>query len=166
MEAVKAVTAEMWPGVPVVPVTSAGASDEKYLRAAGIPVYGTSGMFHDVEDIRAHGRDERIAVRSLYEGQVYLYRLVKRLASPRDSLRPKANRGDSAMAAPKADSLRPHEPQGDSAVAAPDSSEVSTSPPGVTGSSRRPRSAPPDSAAPARPDSSRGRAGGPKPEGS
>jgi acetylornithine deacetylase/succinyl-diaminopimelate desuccinylase-like protein len=81
MEAVEAVTAEMWPGVPVVPVTSAGASDAKYLRAAGIPVYGTSGMFVDVEDIRAHGRDERIPVRSLYEGQEYLYRLVKRLAS-------------------------------------------------------------------------------------
>jgi acetylornithine deacetylase/succinyl-diaminopimelate desuccinylase-like protein len=44
-------------------------------------VYGTSGMFLDVEDIRAHGRDERIPVRSLYEGQEYLYRLVKRLSS-------------------------------------------------------------------------------------
>jgi acetylornithine deacetylase/succinyl-diaminopimelate desuccinylase-like protein len=45
-------------------------------------VYGTSGMFTDAEDIRAHGRDERLPVRSLYEGQEYLYRLVKRLASP------------------------------------------------------------------------------------
>jgi acetylornithine deacetylase/succinyl-diaminopimelate desuccinylase-like protein len=82
MRAVEAVTAEMWPGLPVVPVMSAGASDARYLRAAGIPVYGTSGMFTDAEDIRAHGRDERLPVRSLYEGQEYLYRLVKRLASP------------------------------------------------------------------------------------
>jgi acetylornithine deacetylase/succinyl-diaminopimelate desuccinylase-like protein len=80
MGAVETVTAEMWPGIPVVPVMSAGATDAKYLRAAGIPAYGTSGMFGDVNDIRAHGKDERLPVRSLYEGEEYLYRLVKRLS--------------------------------------------------------------------------------------
>jgi acetylornithine deacetylase/succinyl-diaminopimelate desuccinylase-like protein len=38
-------------------------------------------MFGDIDDIRAHGRDERLLVRSLYEGQEYLYRLTKALAS-------------------------------------------------------------------------------------
>lgn len=82
MRAVEKVTAELWPGVPVVPIMGTGATDSKYLRAAGIPAYGTSGIFGDVDDVRAHGRDERILVRSLYEGQDYLYRLVRALSSP------------------------------------------------------------------------------------
>jgi acetylornithine deacetylase/succinyl-diaminopimelate desuccinylase-like protein len=81
MGAVQRVTQEMWPGVPVVPMMSTGATDSRYLRAAGIPAYGTSGMFGDVNDVRAHGRDERMLVRSLYEGQEYLYRLAKALSS-------------------------------------------------------------------------------------
>lgn len=80
MGAVEAVTAELWPGVPVLPIMSTGATDSLYLRNAGIAAYGTSGIFMDIEDNRAHGRDERVRVRSLYEGQEYLYRLVKRLA--------------------------------------------------------------------------------------
>jgi acetylornithine deacetylase/succinyl-diaminopimelate desuccinylase-like protein len=75
------VTQALWPGVPVVPLMSTGATDSKFLRAAGIAAYGTSGMFGDVDDIRAHGRDERLLVRSLYDGQEYLYRLVKALSS-------------------------------------------------------------------------------------
>jgi acetylornithine deacetylase/succinyl-diaminopimelate desuccinylase-like protein len=82
MRAVERVTHELWPGVPVVPTMSTGATDSRYLRAAGIPAYGTSGIFGDIDDIRAHGRDERILVRSLYESQDYLYRLVKLLSSP------------------------------------------------------------------------------------
>jgi acetylornithine deacetylase/succinyl-diaminopimelate desuccinylase-like protein len=81
MGAVQQVTQQMWPGVPVVPMMSTGATDSRFLRTAGIPAYGTSGMFGDVDDIRAHGRDERMLVQSLYEGQEYLYRLVKRLSS-------------------------------------------------------------------------------------
>jgi acetylornithine deacetylase/succinyl-diaminopimelate desuccinylase-like protein len=81
MGAMQQVTREMWPGVPVVPMMSTGATDSRFLRTAGIAAYGTSGMFGDVDDIRAHGRDERMLVRSLYEGQEYLYRLVKRLSS-------------------------------------------------------------------------------------
>jgi acetylornithine deacetylase/succinyl-diaminopimelate desuccinylase-like protein len=78
--AVEAVTAELWPGLPVLPLMSTGATDSRFLRNAGIPAYGTSGIFYDIDDNRAHGRDERIRVAALYEGQEYLYRLVKRLA--------------------------------------------------------------------------------------
>ena len=80
VRAVEQVTAEMWPGVPVVPLMGTGATDSKYLRAVGIPAYGTSGIFNEVDDVRAHGRDERVLARSLYESQEYLFRLVKRLS--------------------------------------------------------------------------------------
>src|SRR5207253_6864064 len=58
---VEQITSELWPGVRVFPVMSTGATDGVPLRANGIPVYGVSGMFGDVEDIRAHGQNERIA---------------------------------------------------------------------------------------------------------
>ena len=79
--AIERVTAELWPGVPVVPVMGTGATDSLYLRGAGIPMYGVSGIFGDIDDVRAHGRDERLGVRSFNEGREFLYRLVKRLAS-------------------------------------------------------------------------------------
>ena len=78
---IERITTTMWPGVPVVPTMSTGSTDALYLRAAGIPVYGVDGIFEDVDDTRAHGRDERVAVSSFYEGQEFLYRLVKALAS-------------------------------------------------------------------------------------
>jgi acetylornithine deacetylase/succinyl-diaminopimelate desuccinylase-like protein len=73
-------SAEFWPGVPIVPTMSAGATDGSYLRNAGIPTYGHSGLAGDVDDVRAHGKDERVLVRSFFVGQEYLYRLVKMLA--------------------------------------------------------------------------------------
>jgi acetylornithine deacetylase/succinyl-diaminopimelate desuccinylase-like protein len=78
MQAVEKVTAELWPGVPVIPTMSTGATDGSYLRNAGIATYGTSGLAS--EDFRAHGRDERVLVKAFFEGNVYLYRLVKLLA--------------------------------------------------------------------------------------
>lgn len=78
--AVKAVTTELWPGVATVPMMVMGATDGAYLRAAGIPTYGVQGLFYDRDDIRFHGRDERLKVQSFYEGQTFLYELVKRLA--------------------------------------------------------------------------------------
>ena len=78
--AIERVTEEMWPGVPVLPVMSSGATDGLYLRNAGIPVYGVSGIFGDMDDVRAHGRDERIRIDHFHEGQEFLYRLVKALA--------------------------------------------------------------------------------------
>jgi acetylornithine deacetylase/succinyl-diaminopimelate desuccinylase-like protein len=80
MRAVEKVTAEMWPGLPVVPTMSAGATDSRYFRNAGVPAYGVSGIFHDVDDIRAHGRDERLGVQQFYEGQQFLWRLVLELS--------------------------------------------------------------------------------------
>ena len=74
----------MWPGTLVIPVMSTGATDGLYLRNAGIPVYGVSGIFSDIDDLRAHGQDERILARSFFEGQEFLYRLVKKLSSSRD----------------------------------------------------------------------------------
>ena len=70
---------KIWPGVPVVPMMVMGATDGKYLRIAGIPTYGVQGLFFDRNDIRFHGRDERIPVASFYEGQAFLYDLIKRL---------------------------------------------------------------------------------------
>lgn len=77
MGAIESVTESMWPGVPVIPTMSAGATDARFLRLAGIPVYGVSGLFNDIDDIRAHGQNERIEINSFYEGQEFLYRLVK-----------------------------------------------------------------------------------------
>jgi len=75
-------TEEIWPGIPVIPNMSAGATDGLFLRNAGIPVYGVSGVFGDMNDVRSHGRDERIRVRSFFDAQEFLYRLVKRLSTP------------------------------------------------------------------------------------
>ena len=77
MSAIERVTNEMWTGVAVVPTMSTGATDSLYLRKAGISMYGTSGIFGDIDDSRAHGKDERILVQSFYDGQEYLYRLTK-----------------------------------------------------------------------------------------
>jgi acetylornithine deacetylase/succinyl-diaminopimelate desuccinylase-like protein len=77
MESVENVTAAMWPGVIVTPVMSTGASDGKFLRQAGIPVYGVSGIFADIDDVRAHGRDERIGVKEFYDGVEFTYRFIR-----------------------------------------------------------------------------------------
>ncbi len=79
--AAERITNEMWPGVPVLPTLSTGATDSLYLRGAGIPMYGVSGIFGDIDDVRAHGKDERILVQSFHEGREFLYRLVKALSS-------------------------------------------------------------------------------------
>ena len=71
------VAAEMWPGVPLVPVMSAGATDASFMTPVGIPTYGLSGFFSDVEGSHAHGLNERMGVKSLLDGRRYMYRLVK-----------------------------------------------------------------------------------------
>jgi acetylornithine deacetylase/succinyl-diaminopimelate desuccinylase-like protein len=73
------VTDEMWQRAPVIPEMETGASDSVYTVAAGIPSYGINGMAIDQDDIRAHGRDERIRVSSYYEGVEFLYRYLKAL---------------------------------------------------------------------------------------
>ena len=82
MGPIERITSDMWPGVPVVPTMSTGATDGLYLRNAGIPTYGVSGIFGDVDDARAHGKDERLLVSSFYEGREFVYRLLVALSSP------------------------------------------------------------------------------------
>jgi acetylornithine deacetylase/succinyl-diaminopimelate desuccinylase-like protein len=79
VEAIDRVTREMWPGVPVVPTMATGATDGLRLRNSGIPTYGVSGLFYG--ETGSHGMNERVPVQSFYEGQEFLYRLVKTLTS-------------------------------------------------------------------------------------
>ena len=80
LKAVENITAAMWPGVPVIPIMSAAGTDGRFLRNAGIQTYGVSGMFN-VADNGTHGLNERLRVAALYEGQEFLYRLTKTLAT-------------------------------------------------------------------------------------
>jgi acetylornithine deacetylase/succinyl-diaminopimelate desuccinylase-like protein len=80
MKPIEDVTGEFWPGVVVVPLMATGASDGLYLRNAGIPTYGVSGLFTEMGESRAHGKDERVGVKQFYESAQFLYSLVKRLA--------------------------------------------------------------------------------------
>jgi len=82
---VRSVADTLWPGVAIVPTMSTGATDGRFLNAAGVPTYGVSGMFSDAEGSHAHGLDERIRVKSLLEGRRFLYELVKRYAEARGS---------------------------------------------------------------------------------
>jgi len=77
---IERITEQMWPGVTVLPTMSTGATDGLYLRREGIPVYGVSGLFGDMDDARAHGQDERILIQTFYEGQEFLFRRVKALS--------------------------------------------------------------------------------------
>jgi acetylornithine deacetylase/succinyl-diaminopimelate desuccinylase-like protein len=77
MDPIRKVSQEMWPGIPVVPTLLAAATDGKALTAGGIPTYGVSGLFFEPDLGHIHGLNERIGVRSLYEGRDFLYRLVK-----------------------------------------------------------------------------------------
>jgi acetylornithine deacetylase/succinyl-diaminopimelate desuccinylase-like protein len=81
--AIEKLAGEFWPGAPVIPVMSAGASDGAFMRNAGIATYGHSGLASDVSENRAHGRDERVPVNSFYQGVEYLYRLAKTLGGGR-----------------------------------------------------------------------------------
>jgi acetylornithine deacetylase/succinyl-diaminopimelate desuccinylase-like protein len=74
---------QLWPGVPLVPAMSTGATDGRFMLAAGVPTYGLSGMFGEPDGGGVHGLNERIRVRSLYEGREYLYRVVKLYAAAR-----------------------------------------------------------------------------------
>jgi acetylornithine deacetylase/succinyl-diaminopimelate desuccinylase-like protein len=80
MEPVQRITTAMWPGAVVLPVMDPWSTDGLHFRRAGIPVYGVSAVFVDVDDTRAHGRDERVGVREFYEGVEFMYRLMQALA--------------------------------------------------------------------------------------
>jgi len=72
---IERITSEMWPGVPVIPTMSTGATDGSSLRLVGIPTYGVSGLFYG--DVNAHGMNEHIPVKSFYDGLEFMYRLVR-----------------------------------------------------------------------------------------
>lgn len=80
LEPVEQISVEMWPGVPLIPAMSTGATDSLFMRNIGIPMYGVSGIFADVNDVHAHGLNERLEQKRLYDGREFLYRLIKRLA--------------------------------------------------------------------------------------
>ncbi len=83
MGPIEQLSRDMFPGVPVVPSQSSGATDGRFLTAAGIPTYGVSGVFADGATANAHGLNERVLVQSVLEGREFLYRLTKLYAGAR-----------------------------------------------------------------------------------
>jgi acetylornithine deacetylase/succinyl-diaminopimelate desuccinylase-like protein len=83
MQPLERVTDAMWPSAPVIPEMETGASDSVYTIAAGIPSYGVSGVALDQDDVRAHGKDERVRVSSFYDGVEFYYRYLKALTGAR-----------------------------------------------------------------------------------
>ena len=83
MQPLEKVAAQMWPGAPVIPTMSTGASDGVYTNAAGLPTFGISGTAIDMDDVRAHGRDERLGVQSFYNGVQFYYLFLKAITGGR-----------------------------------------------------------------------------------
>jgi acetylornithine deacetylase/succinyl-diaminopimelate desuccinylase-like protein len=79
MAAVEQVTHALWPDVMVLPVMDPWSTDSRRLRLAGIPVYGVSGVFYDIDDVRSHGRDERVLAEAFDQGVEFTYRFMKAL---------------------------------------------------------------------------------------
>jgi acetylornithine deacetylase/succinyl-diaminopimelate desuccinylase-like protein len=82
LQPLERVAAQMWPGLPVIPDMETGASDSIYTIAAGIPTYGVNGVAIDQDDIRAHGKDERVRIAAFYDGVDFFYRYLKELTTP------------------------------------------------------------------------------------
>lgn len=80
LRAVEQTAARLWPGVAVAPILETGGSDGRFLRAAGIPAFGASGVFLDVDDVRSHGRDERVRASAVMGGLAFYDVLVRALA--------------------------------------------------------------------------------------
>jgi acetylornithine deacetylase/succinyl-diaminopimelate desuccinylase-like protein len=79
--AITDLTSRMWGNIPVIPTMSTGATDGAYLRAGGIPTYGVSGLFMQSGESNAHGRDEKMRVKSYYDGLAFLDQLVRQVTS-------------------------------------------------------------------------------------
>ena len=80
--AVRETTESCWPGVPVVPVMDPWGTDCAVFRRGGVACYGATGLWFDVDDVRSHGQDERIALAAFDQGMEFMYRLMKRLGAP------------------------------------------------------------------------------------
>ena len=79
MQPLAALVSQDWPGLKVVPNMSAGASDGVFTSAAGMPTYTITGIAIDRDDVRAHGRDERLGVESFYKGNEFFYQYLRAL---------------------------------------------------------------------------------------
>jgi acetylornithine deacetylase/succinyl-diaminopimelate desuccinylase-like protein len=77
LDPIERISGEMYPGVPVVPILQAGATDGAFLTPRGIPTFGVMGMFVDPDLGNIHGLNERVRVASVYDGRDFLYKLVK-----------------------------------------------------------------------------------------
>src|ERR1700722_17338071 len=84
MQPLEKLVARMWPGIPVIPEMEAGASDGKITSEAGLPTDGLNGIAIDINDVRAHGKDERVAVDSYYQGVEFYYRFAKMLSGGKE----------------------------------------------------------------------------------
>lgn len=80
LSAVDGITKKMWGDIPVIPFMVTGATDGRYMRAVGIPTFGLSGIFAEGEENNMHGRDEKLRVKSYYDGLAFLDQLVRALA--------------------------------------------------------------------------------------
>lgn len=78
MNPLREVSAEFWPGLPVIPDMAIGASDSRYANAAGMPSFGVGGVALDNNDIRAHGKDERLPIESFNTGVLFFYRYISK----------------------------------------------------------------------------------------
>jgi acetylornithine deacetylase/succinyl-diaminopimelate desuccinylase-like protein len=80
MQAIERAKEKVWPGVPLAPQMESGATDGLFFRQQGIPTYGVGGTAGDLDDIRAHGKDERVAVQDFYDGLEFEYQLIRVVA--------------------------------------------------------------------------------------
>jgi acetylornithine deacetylase/succinyl-diaminopimelate desuccinylase-like protein len=79
MDSLRKVAAKLWPGAPVIPTMVTGSSDSIYTMYAGMPSYGINGIAIDRDDVRMHGKDERVKVDSYYTGVEFYYRFLEAL---------------------------------------------------------------------------------------
>jgi acetylornithine deacetylase/succinyl-diaminopimelate desuccinylase-like protein len=81
MESLRKVAAKLWPGAPLIPIMETGSSDSIYTMSAGIPSYGINGVAVDRDDVRMHGKDERLKIDSYYTGVEFYYQFLKALTT-------------------------------------------------------------------------------------
>jgi acetylornithine deacetylase/succinyl-diaminopimelate desuccinylase-like protein len=81
MKAMAEIAGTFWPGVPIIPDMADGASDGVFTNAAGMPTYAISGIALETNDIRAHGKDERVPVESFFTGVDFYYQFLKALTT-------------------------------------------------------------------------------------
>jgi acetylornithine deacetylase/succinyl-diaminopimelate desuccinylase-like protein len=81
MDSLRSVSHKLWPGTVVIPIMETGASDSIYTMNAGIPSYGINGVAIDRDDVRAHGKDERVKVESYDRGVEFYYEFLKALTT-------------------------------------------------------------------------------------